>query len=187
MIARNSGLSLVKRRYGEILEKYKALRAEQDQDQSSTESRVADCNPALFMPIFRLCLWEYILYRTGSVRFGKGVSNDKTQCRDGKQQRTEPGVRTPAAEPPAVCRRYRRKWSRHQRRGGSGQHRRRSLWLPLWWKEQLTAFWFLQSVHFRCPDDCLKTGLFCLSEYKILLLRYMMTDFGWKLHFFKKS
>ena len=45
-------------------------------------------------------------------------------------------------------------------------------------KEQLTAFWFLQSVHFRCPDDCLKTGLFCLSEYKILLLRYMMTDFG---------
>lgn len=117
----------VKRRYGEILEKYKALRAEQDQDQSSTESRVADCNPALFMPIFRLCLWEYILYRTGSVRFGKGVSNDKTQCRDGKQQRTEPGVRTPAAEPPAVCRRYRRKWSRHQRRGGSGQHRRRSL------------------------------------------------------------
>ena len=127
VIARNSGLSLVKRRYGEILEKYKALRAEQDQDQSSTESRVADCNPALFMPIFRLCLWEYILYRTGSVRFGKGVSNDKTQCRDGKQQRTEPGVRTPAAEPPAVCRRYRRKWSRHQRRGGSGQHRRRSL------------------------------------------------------------
>lgn len=37
---------------------------------------------------------------------------------------------------------------------------------------------FLQSVHFRCPDDCLKTGLFCLSEYKILLLRCMMTDFG---------
>lgn len=36
----------------------------------------------------------------------------------------------------------------------------------------------LQSVHFRCPDDCLKTGLFCLSEYKILLLCCMMTDFG---------
>lgn len=35
-----------------------------------------------------------------------------------------------------------------------------------------------KSVHFRCPDDCLKTGLFCLSEYKILLLRCMMTDFG---------
>ena len=31
----------VKRRYGEILEKYKALRAEQEQDQSSTESRAA--------------------------------------------------------------------------------------------------------------------------------------------------
>ena len=33
VITRNSGLSLVKRRYGEILEKYKALRAEQEQDQ----------------------------------------------------------------------------------------------------------------------------------------------------------
>ena len=31
---------------------------------------------------------------------------------------------------------------------------------------------------FRCPDDCLKVWLFCLSEYKILLLRCMMTDFG---------
>lgn len=31
---------------------------------------------------------------------------------------------------------------------------------------------------FRCPNDCLKTGLFCLSEYKILLLCCMMTDFG---------
>lgn len=44
-------------------------------------------------------------------------------------------------------------------------------------KRAAAAFWFLQSVHFRCPDDCLKTGLFCLSE-KILLLRCMMTDFG---------
>ena len=45
-------------------------------------------------------------------------------------------------------------------------------------KRAAAAFWFLQSVHFHCPDDCLKTGLFCLSEYKILLLRCMMTDFG---------
>lgn len=45
-------------------------------------------------------------------------------------------------------------------------------------KRAAAEFWFLQSVHFRCPDDCLKTGLFCLSEYKILLLCCMMTDFG---------
>lgn len=31
---------------------------------------------------------------------------------------------------------------------------------------------------FPLPAYCLKTGLFCLSEYKILLLCCMMTDFG---------
>ena len=43
VIARNSGLSLVKRRYGEILEKYKALRVSQIQinNPRKAESQIA--------------------------------------------------------------------------------------------------------------------------------------------------
>lgn len=52
------------------------------------------------------------------------------------------------------------------------------LWDCRYGEKSSRLHFVLAKRSFRCPNDCLKTGLFCLSEHKILLLRCMMTDFG---------